>query len=153
FYSRGTESWGEASPAECSQAPASCSASLPSPREGQGCPGKEIRLQRSTAPLALIVLAGFVPAIHAFPARLQDVDTRHKAGQDDFNLASHAAKGPAFRPANTFPRQPCPRGVQRANARGGSRRFRCGSTGRCTAGHEPGIPLGHSLPKIAVKAC
>ena len=29
---------------------------------------------------------GFVPAIHVFVARLQDVDARHKAGHDDVEV-------------------------------------------------------------------
>jgi hypothetical protein len=32
--------------------------------------------------ILVFVMAGFVPAIHAFASR-QDVDTRHKAGHDE----------------------------------------------------------------------
>jgi hypothetical protein len=35
-----------------------------------------------------LVMAGLVPAIHAFPCAKQDVDARHKAGHDECSYQS-----------------------------------------------------------------
>jgi len=96
----------------------------PSPRERQGCPGKETGLQPSTAALLLIVLAGLVRPSTPFL----------RGGQDDFT-SHHAPQRELLWSCKTFPGQPC-----RKRGEGG-----VGAPLRASAGGE-GQPVVRSQP-------
>jgi hypothetical protein len=55
----------------------------PFPRKRLGCPGKILLRQKWRIAASAFVLAGLDPAIHAFDACNEDVDTRDKPAQDD----------------------------------------------------------------------
>jgi hypothetical protein len=62
------------------------------PARAQGRPGKILRRQKWRIAASAFVLAGLDPAIHAFDAGNEDVDTRDKPAQDDFTLSQHGLR-------------------------------------------------------------